>query len=188
MKFLSLEESHVQKIIHLSDGVFGTSFLDKTYVKQYVDSRGKLGIVATDGESLMGYVLVDVLSHKEFMDEVLEEKKWFESMFKGHERISLIKQIAVNKQYQNKGIASQLITKSLIQANKLSKITCCLAWKKGNSTALRKVLVKNNYSYHLTINNYWEKDSIKKKYNCAFCGLPPCSCAAEVYIKKKTLK
>ncbi len=128
---------------------------------------------------------MDLLPNKQFLDRILTTREWFSNHFENLSTVCLIKQIAVTQQYQNKGIADQFIKEVLIQTNEQSDVTCCLAWRKGNNTSVKNLLIKNDFVHHITIDNYWKKDSINKKYNCAHCGLPPCNCSAEVYSKKK---
>lgn len=182
MKIISLQKKHIQEIIPLSEDAFGKGFLSKNYIKKYIESNNLIGFVSIDNNKLTGYILVDILLNKQFTNEILEEKEWFKENFKEHKVISLIKQIVVSK--QNQGIASQLMRESLNQTKTRSKITCCLAWKKGNQVAIKNTLLSSGFDFQVIINNYWSKESIEKNYRCDFCGDPPCNCGAEVYTKK----
>jgi len=180
MQITSLQKNHIQEIILLSNQVFGENFLTKSYLLQYINSTNHVGYVLVTNKNLIGYLLAETLNFKQFTDSILIEKEWFKEHFKDYNNINLIQQIAINKQYQKQGFANQLIKET---TNHLS-ITCCLAWKKGKVVALKNTLLKNDFNYLRTIDNYWSKDSLVKKYNCVFCGQPPCNCSAEVYIKK----
>lgn len=88
------------------------------------------------------------------------------------------------KNIKKKGIATQLILDAFLKLEVTPEIYCCLAWKKENRVNLKSSLLRNEFYYQTTITNYWERDSLDKKYNCAHCGSPPCKCAAEVWTKK----
>lgn len=184
MKIISLQKTHIQEIIPLSEDAFGKGFLSENYINKYIESDNYTGLVSIDNNKLAGYILFNILLNKEFISEMNEGKEWFEENFKEHKVISLIKQIVVSKQHQNQGIASQLMKESLKQTNNLSSITCCLAWKKGNQVAIKNTLLSSGFDFQVIINNYWSKESIEKNYSCGFCGDPPCNCGAEVYTKK----
>ena len=184
MKIIPLEENYIPEIILLSNNVFGKGFLTKDYIRKYIKRTDSIGYISTLNNNFTGYILINTYPLGKFFDEILKRKEWFLENLNGYNSISFIKQIAVLNEYQKQGIASDLINHALIESNKLSEITCCLAWKKNNEVALRKALIKNGFEYKVIINNYWSKDSIKKDYSCSSCGVPPCRCSTEVYIKK----
>ena len=181
MSINSLKASHIQDIILLSNNVFGYSFLTTTYVKQYIDSPKKKGFVAiSNDEKVVGYILTDLLTPKELLNIILKEKEWFEYYFQDYKQIALIKQVAVDESFRNKGIASSLIHHVQTQISYLTEIICCLAWVKGNMIPLKNILVKNDFLLIRKICDYWFTDSINKQYDCSFCGSPPCRCSTEI--------
>jgi len=174
----------IEDIFQLSNKALGENFLNRTYLKQYIDSSSKIGLIAIENNQFAGYILFDILSNQEFINEILSEKEWFSNELKNCNKVCLIKQVAVSKKHQKKGVASQLVNKVLTQTN-TTKITYCLGWKKGAHVAIKNSLLKNNFTFQRTIDNYWSKDSLNKKYNCGYCGNPPCECSVDVYLNKK---
>ena len=61
----------------------------------------------------------------------------------------------------------------------------CLGWTKNHTIPIEKALLNNHFFKETVIQNYWEADSLKKKYNCIVCGKPPCKCDATVYLMHK---
>jgi GNAT superfamily N-acetyltransferase len=180
MKICSLQKNHISKLLILSDEVFGENFLTEGFLSKYLFSDYQVGLVAIDENKILGYLLFDNLSLNELKEVALEEGEWFYEKFTPYQSICLIKQIAVVKEHQKQGVANQLFKECI----KLSEIACCLAWKKGDAVSLKNLLIKNSFDYEKTLYNYWYKDSLTKKYNCTYCGEPPCKCSAEVYFKR----
>lgn len=188
MQITLLSKPYIQDILLLSNRVLGESYLTEDYIAEYTSLPNRTSLIAVSNKKLIGYIFIDRLPKEEFINEILIEKEWFSSNLKNNSPILFIKQIAVDEKDQKKGIASALIKDGLNRVNNLTETACCIAWKQGKDVPLNNILLKNGFSYAKTINNYWNLDSVRKKYNCSFCGCPPCNCSAEVYIKKKAFK
>ena len=189
MKISSLKKSHIQEIIDLSNAVFGQGYLSFEYLNNYVNAPKKIGLVAlSENNKVVGFALAELLSIKKFSKQLLAEKDWCNNFFKDYKNISLLHQIAVNTSFQNIGIGTYLLNYIQNQTILKTAIICCFAWVKGNFTPIKKILLKNDFLLIKKIDNYWSDDSVKKKYSCAFCGSPPCSCSTEIFIKKKVFK
>ncbi|PJB15485.1 MAG: hypothetical protein CO118_03260 [Flavobacteriales bacterium CG_4_9_14_3_um_filter_32_8] len=185
MRITSLKKSHIQEIIDLSDTAFGQGYLTIDYLKKYINSSKKSGFVTlSESNKLIGFILLESLSIKNFSNQVLEEKEWFNTYFQGYKNITLIHQIAVNSSFQKQGIATNLLNHFRNQTTVNLELICCFAWVKENFTPFKKILLKDGFLFIKKINNYWLKDSSSKKYNCSYCGAPPCKCSAEIFIKK----
>lgn len=186
MIIASLKKSHIQEIIHLSDVAFGQGYLSIEYLNKYINSSKKIGLVAlSENNKVLGFGLAESLSVKDLLNQILEEKNWCLNFFLGYKNITLINQIAVNFSFQNKGIANELISYIQNQTATKTELICCFAWVKENFTPIKKILLKNDFLFVRKINNYWLNDSINKNYKCSLCGSPPCTCSAEIFIKKK---
>src|SRR3990167_8018069 len=101
------KKSHIQEIIQLSDTAFGQGYLSIEYLNKYINSSKKIGLVAlSENNNVLGFGLAELLSAKDLLNQVLEEKDWCYNFFITYKNITLINQIAVNFSFQNKGIAS----------------------------------------------------------------------------------
>jgi hypothetical protein len=186
MQIFPIKESHIREITQISNNLFGKGFITSEYVKNHIDSHKKKGFVAiTKDNKIAAYILIEFINQKKISQIILKEKDWFKYYFQDYVTLTLIKHIAVNYSFQNKGIATSLINHIQNKTICSSDIICCLAWVKKNKTSLKNVLIKNNFLFIRKINNYWFNDSINKKYYCSFCGFPPCKCSVEVHIKRK---
>jgi len=181
MQITCLKENHIKEIILLSDKIFGLNFLTTKCLYQYINSHVHFGFVCTIDKNIIGYILADNINYNLLKSSFLKDNEWFETALIGLNNICLIKQIAVAEESRKQGVANLLIQK----IGGLAETHCCLAWKRGQSTPLKNVLLRNNFKFQKTIQEYWKNDSQMRKYNCSTCGKPPCLCRAEVYFKKK---
>jgi len=189
MNITPLKKEHFSDIIKLSNIHFGQNFITSQYLNKYLSIIKKQGFTfLSDQNNVVGFILTDILNTSEFIEAIIKDKEWFISQLNDYKNVALIKQIVVNELYQNKGIGSLLIEHVINLLNTSSQITYCLAWKKGDKTPLKNILLKNGFSNIKTITNYWYNDSLSKNYSCIHCGSPPCTCSSEVYFKKNAFK
>ncbi|MDB4533348.1 hypothetical protein N9242_00645 [Vicingaceae bacterium] len=129
--------------------------------------------------------MIDILTPIQLKNTVLTDKDWFYQIIKPCNKIALRKQTVIDPKFHNQKVGSKLIKHSIKESISISDIQISTVWKKKHSNTMNKILLKNGFYLYKEIINYWEEDSLIKKYNCPICGIPPCKCSTEVYIKKK---
>ncbi|MGB0887450.1 MAG: GNAT family N-acetyltransferase [Vicingaceae bacterium] len=178
-----LNKSHLKSIVELSDITLGKNFLSTSYFKQYVNSAKHIGLILEKEKEIIGFSLIDILTPEELKKTVLTNSSWFYDITKAYTKIALRKQTVIHPKYKNLGYGTQLV--NLASTFITTELEISTAWKHPNNVGMIKILLKNGFKLKKSIPNYWQTDSINKKYHCIICGMPPCQCSAEIYIKKK---
>jgi ribosomal protein S18 acetylase RimI-like enzyme len=180
MIITELKNEHISSIIDLSNEAFGYGFINTIYLTAYLSSTNKYCLVALNSNNqVIGFITTKTTNYNDFSTSFFEDEE-----LKKYNNISIIKQVVVNKAYQNQQIASLLLKKVLEILVVNSNVIVCIAWNNNNRIALKNILERNLFNAIKSIPNYWYADSITNNYNCIRCGKPPCSCSAELYIKK----
>lgn len=180
MIITELKNEHISSIIDLSNEAFGDGFINTTYLTAYLSLPNNYCLVALNSNNnVIGFITAETTNYNNFATSFFEDKE-----LKKYNTISIIKQVVVDKVYQNQQIASLLLKKVLDILSDKSDIIVCIAWNNNNRIALKNILERNLFNAIKSIPNYWRADSLSNNYNCIRCGKPPCSCSAELYIKK----
>jgi len=167
----------------LANLAFGKSYLTRATLNSYDKSENIQIIISEKNEEVLGFSVVMVLRSEElsknlFLDvELTTDEEW-----QGYRKMTI-----VNREYQGKGIGSELIRKGEAFIQTKSKTVFSSIWCNGNEAKMTNLLKKNGYQFLENRANYWKSDSLEKLYNCAICGAPPCKCAALIYKKNLTL-
>jgi GNAT superfamily N-acetyltransferase len=100
----------------------------------------------------------------------------------------LIKQVAVHPNFQNKGIATELI-QAFLNTNKYEPVSyISVLWNRKQHNGLKNILSKMNFTCIKQVDDFWQKDSLKKKYLCAECKSIPCVCSASIYFNQPSIE
>lgn len=184
MLFLPFNEEHIDEVFKIAESTLGKRYLSKSYLNKFINSTKHLSFVVVDNDKVIGYTSLILLSPIELKEKVLKENDWFYSMNKNYSTIGLRQQTIVHPDYTKKGLGYKLLDFSSNAVSSLSNVQISTVWAKKSEKSMQSLLLKCNFHYEKTINNYWSEDSLIKNYNCNICGAPPCKCSAEIYIKK----
>ncbi len=96
-----------------------------------------------------------------------------------------LKSIAINSEYQGKGLGKLLLDKFIASADVLKQAIYTTVWvKEENTSVFEKMLLKSDFMMHSEYQNFWKEKSVIEKFECKKCGNPPCTCTMRVYLKK----
>jgi len=165
-----LSNESLTDVFQLSNIVFGSNFLNISYYHSFIDSITKKIYTASIGNQIVGFISIS--NSKQINKTLLKGTIDIDS------EVTIIKQVVVHPNFQNRGIGMQLVRVSI---QKINQQKICIAWKRGEHIALGNILIKNGFKKIKAINKYWYDDSILKQYNCPECG-NPCFCDAIIYI------
>lgn len=154
----NISEKDFKSIIQLSNTIFGNSYITEKELQIYVNSKSNFGIVAFNENTFCGFILYEIIAQK----------------------TGLIKSIAVKEDFQGKGIATDLISKAIIQLKETTTQIQAVTWHYPDNHLI-KILKKHNFNLVKTIPNYWKEDSLKRNFECKICGKPPCMCSAQIW-------
>ena len=184
-------------VLSVSDQEVGKNFIDQDYLNFFLNNLNAGGIVAIIHEEVVGFSFFQWCSVNELSKYIFTDKNWLtetvnikkkdspSSVYGEHSRTILIgyrNLTAVKQDFQNKGVGSRLVDFSIKKLKKKSNIIVNVVWKAENKINLGNTLLRYGLKPVKTITDYWREDSIKRNYDCAVCGRPPCKCTAEIYI------
>ncbi len=125
-----LQEVHFKELIVLSDHAFGKGFVSEDSLQQVINSSTALGLVSTDNKKVVGYILIDSLPYKKFLNSILENRNWFQTTFKDYKNISMIRQVVVAEEYQKKGNCNPINSRCFSKIRSYSRDLLLLSLEK----------------------------------------------------------
>jgi len=188
MLFRLVKHNDINTIKKLIDDAFGLNYLTLNDITTYIEKKDCFGYCLIDQNKFVGFIFLKTYSSSNIKNFFLKEQEWFFNHIKNIERVSIIEQIALVAEYREKGLSNQLLNNALSKIEQHCDLVMSVCWLKAVTTPMQKLLQKNNFKSIKTIANYWQDDSLAKKYSCSICGVPPCNCSAEVYELKKPFK
>lgn len=177
MKIEIANKSHIKQLLLLANQALGNNFITKQELATYFNNPKRYLLVAIINNEVVGFITAEICNKTELLNKVLQ----LIDLPKNITNIGWIKQVAVHPNYFRKGIANKLLKTTTTTLNPFCDTQFCISWVKGTVTPMSNLLLKNNFTLHQTIPNYWYNDSLTKQYNCDICGTPPCKCSAELY-------
>jgi GNAT superfamily N-acetyltransferase len=179
-----LEESDFDQLLSISDLQFGDGYLTKSDLLSYLHDDTKIGIVYLTEQKLSGFSFCHVYSKESVHLLDLEGQNWFKEEYKDKCPIGVIKSIAVDQNASGKGIGTHLAQVSIEELNKHTDCIISPCWQQGEHTPFANLLEKLDFSLVKTFDDFWNEDSLLKKYPCKICGSPPCLCKMLLYQNK----
>ncbi len=176
-----LTDNDINEIIVITDNLFGSNYLTKQELQNYINNVNKIGIVAKNDSEIIGFQLLQIDTPDNILKTILREKDWFRKQFSKHQLIGVLKTLAVKEKYHNQGIGTLLTKKSLDIFKKKADLIISVCWDKNRNNSISKILEKFNIALVHEIKEYWKNDSIKNNYSCKICGSPPCRCNALIH-------
>lgn len=177
-----VEQADFDDIIRIANKRLGENYLTISELQIYTYDQTYLGLVVLVNGDLAGFALARVLSFSEMMAFVLKEKNWFAGQFNAEQKIGLLKTIAVDHSYTNRGVGKALTEARLKALKQRVEHVFSVSWQQKKESFNTRLLENRGLNCKKSIPNYWAEDSIEKAYYCNECGAPPCSCAALIYM------
>ncbi|MBW6482503.1 MAG: GNAT family N-acetyltransferase [Vicingaceae bacterium] len=176
-------ENDIPFLVEISNQCFGKDYLTSDYFNLIQTSTTLNCWVKIRANYLVGFIVIERITNQNLSTNFHDENEWI-SEFLGiqHARKTiLIKQVAVHPNFQNKGIATELI-QAFLDTYKYESISyISILWNRKQYNGLKNILSKMNFTCIKQVENFWQKDSLEKKYLCAECESIPCVCSASIY-------
>ncbi|MGE0560698.1 MAG: GNAT family N-acetyltransferase [Flavobacteriales bacterium] len=185
MLFRKTEHSDLTDIKKLVDEAFGLNYLSSQALSNHLSDPNCYSFCLSDNDIFVGFIFLTIFPLTSSNKYVLTEQEWFLTHFNDYKKIAIVEQIAIVNEYRGQKLSNQLLNKALGFIEKKCDVVISVCWLKGEITPMQKLLRKNNFNPLKTLTNYWQNDSLHKRYYCVICGNPPCKCSAEIYELKK---
>lgn len=173
-----------KEVASISEKEMGKNFINEEYLNFFLDNPNAQGIVALVNDEVVGFSFFQWCVKDELSKYIFVDQGWLKEIFKNVDLIGYRNLTAVKKEFQGRGIGSKLVDNSIEELKKRAEVIANVVWKAPGSKNLGKALERHGLKRVKTIRGYWREDSLKRKYECAACGLPPCRCTAEIYISE----
>lgn len=99
-------------------------------------------------------------------------------------KIGVLRTIAVDKQFQGRGVGTKLAEKRIQRFQKEGVTAfCAVGWEEDGNVNISGLMDYFGFKKELRIEDYWKEDSIENDYRCKSCGEPPCTCSAVIFTK-----
>ncbi len=170
------------EILLISDNEFGKNFIDNNYLKKFLNSGNAKGIVALVENEVIGFSFFQWLLPEEIPNYILASNVWLKKKFKGIPLLGYRNLMAVKAEFQNRGVGKKLVEVSTNELKKRTNVISSVVWKNNNSVPIEKLLTSQGFLPVKYCRNYWKEDSKRRNYSCIVCGIPPCTCSAEIYL------
>lgn len=186
-KIIQLELKDIPQIIPICNEELGKGFITEKSAIYYINNPFCQSLAAVNplNNEIIGTSICLFFSQKEFK-AFLHPSQYIHlpNSFTQCEKIGVLKLIAIQKEFQKKGLGSEFINASFkfFQENNIQTI-CAFAWESKTGINMKTIFDRNHLSTMNRIDNFWTKDSLEKQYDCPECGSPPCKCTAVIFIK-----
>lgn len=173
---------HKTHVLSIAEKEVGKNFIHAGYLDFFLTNADTAGIVAIYESAIVGFSFFQWCKPSELHKYIFTEKEWLEKIFLNIPIVGYRNLIAVKKEFQNKGIGSALVDQSMKELRKKSDVITSVVWKPKELKDIGGLLENHNLNAVKIIPDYWKEDSLRRKYECAVCGTPPCTCTAEIYV------
>lgn len=145
-----------EELVGLSDKTLGKGYLtERDFHNYYKDNNYWIVCARNEKEQLIGFVIFGI-----------------------EDRVGIIKTLAVDDHYQDKGIGKKLFVEAFNILRQQVKEVITIIDSKSKSANIAKE--KDEFFFVKEIKNYWYQLSVERNLQCFHCG-NPCNCSAYIY-------
>lgn len=181
-----LQNNHLQDITSIADMEFGEGFIPYEQLLMWQnDNQNSFIRVIECNNNVVAFSISLFLQNRTFKNIFGEQVcKIPNVFFDDKNQIGLIKTIVVQKEFRGRHYGTLLCEDSFnLLKEKGSKSIIGFAWKQNNCIPAEKMFLEAGLLQICDLPNFWQEESITKKYNCSICGNPPCNCTAVFFGK-----
>lgn len=171
-------------ILEIANKELGKDYINYAELQNYISTPNKIGLVGKLEDKVIGFSLAEIIDPKDLSNIILTDHDWFLNYFSKFNKLGYMKHTVVNSPYKKRGAGTLLNKKITDYLSLKSDVIFGTAWNSKGKVDMENIFKKEGFKPIKTIFNYWEKDSIIKKYTCPTCGNPPCTCSTVVFVKE----
>lgn len=182
IRILPYSDLYKREVLLISDKQIGKDFINEKYLGFFLNNPDAKGFVAVSDGNVVGFSFFLWCAKEEISKYIFTEKAWLNDVFRNTGLIGYRSLLAVKKEFQNKGVGSRIIDFSMQELKKKTNSIAGVVWKNHLTFNHGTHLQKHGLKSIRIVPFYWKEDSLKRNYECAVCGPPPCLCSAEIYV------
>ena len=182
----SLLEKDFSKIVAISEQQLGRDYLNVTDLEKSLSQPDIYftRVIEHQSRGIMGFSLSKIMSGSSIKEYIHLTENEYPKALMCAKNIGLLGIIAVENEFQGRGLGTALIKDTIKEFSKREINTIwSTAWRSSKGVNIGGILGKSGFQILKEIPDYWKEDSIKRGYHCPDCGPPPCKCSAVVYGK-----
>lgn len=183
VRIVDFSPKYLKEMVELGNERFGENYTNESKMRAYAENENNICKLAIDTkeDKLIGFFLMHGTNisglAKEFKLRIDEIKNFIGD----NEKICVAKSLALQKNSEKSGIATELVKESLEKAKRMGFYS---SWsplwiRKNGSIPAKHVIERNGYLFYKNVHMLWVDD---KNYKCLDCA-GPCKCDAAIYYK-----
>lgn len=176
-----------QRVCALLGQALGELYIDLDAIRRIIaedETTSTCFVAVSPTNQLLGAVTTAVIAHDELASafpighDDLPERLL---VAKFNEQIGIVKSIAVDPKSRSRGIATQLVDRSLEwQASRGATASICVGWKSDDGCHIAGVMEVTGFDPAEDISAFWLEESKREGYLCPACG-HECHCGAIIF-------
>jgi len=186
----AVEKSDVIRVLQIAEQQLGDAYIDESHLETNNES---IALCVRVQETAVGFVTARIVPASQFLAMVQESLvedtatlRPLQRRIVGETNIGLVASSAVSPKFTGRGLGGEVIGRCIEELEQRgANVIVATAWMNRDGVRAGSILECRGFHKLLDIQNYWEKDSVKKGYSCPNCGAPPCHCTAVLYIRNR---
>jgi ribosomal protein S18 acetylase RimI-like enzyme len=173
--FEILNKTHYKSVLSIADKCFGAQYISEKQLNTFSEDSSLSLVIKLDNR-IIGFCL------NEIVKKTNRQIDFLKNVASGDYPAGIIKTIAIEPKYQQKGYGAKLLDLSVSKLLKQNvKSLYYPAWNENNCERFLLKLQKINFTEISVIPDYWSRESVITNFHCARCGQPPCHCSLLLY-------
>lgn len=183
MHFQKFEEKYLDGLVNLIDAKLGKDFLTRSECLEMHRNLTDCIDIAVHEDKVVAINVVKTIHINFLGNHLLNGYDQIFDLFPNNSFIHFHVASAVEDEHWNTGIRKDLFKFTEDRLKEISPYWLSVAWAPGKIVRSEKLFRDFGLSPTQAIENYWYDDSLRRNYDCAACGQPPCTCMAMLYTK-----
>lgn len=180
---VNMQKEHIKNVLEIANIELGKDYFNYTTLINVINNPSKYicKVALSNTSEVYGFAFGVVINNNELKDYLKLDNSKLPTYVLHSKRIGVIKTVAVNQDYKQQGIGSTIVKECYNQLIDMNiEVATSVAWKKGATINIDRVLTKMGFIKHLEVKQYWLEESQKSEFECPYCGFP-CTCNAVIY-------
>jgi GNAT superfamily N-acetyltransferase len=182
------EDSEAAAVCGLLGDALGDRYVQVEDVRRMIRDADSACFVALNGEDRLCGAVTARLTDRDELREILpsDQRDLVDrlSFLRYHERVCLVRSIAVPPEYRQRGVGTELVKHVLAWAA-TQRVTGALAigWKPPSGCAVAGVMNTCGFAEECEVEGFWTHESETNDSTCPSCG-DFCRCSAVVFTRR----
>ena len=183
IKFIDFLPQYLKEMVELGNERFGKSYTNENKLRTYAENKNNICKLAIDTkeDKLIGFFLMHGTNISGLAKEFKLTQEEIKNFVGNNERICVAKSLALQRNSEKGGIATELVKESLEKAKEMGFYS---SWsplwiRKDGSIPAKTVIERNGFLFYKNVHMMWVD---YKNYRCVDCD-GPCKCDAAIYYK-----